>query len=45
MNDNVNFMKQEEDIEDEGEDLRGFISKNRERITNANKIISKAQYE
>ena len=42
MNDIVNFIKQEEDVEDEGEDLREFISKNREKITNANKIISKA---
>ena len=35
VKDNINFINQEEDVEDEGEDLREFISKNIEKITNA----------
>ena len=44
-NDIESFIKLEEEFEDEGEDLREFILKNKEKIANANKIITKASQD
>ena len=44
-NDIESFIRLEEEFEDKGEVLREFILKNKEKIANANKIITKASQD